>query len=131
MLVRWTAALMVLSSAVASAHHSYTRFDMKKTLTLEGTVKDFQWTNPHVWIQLLVRDSATGKDVEWSLESDSPIMLKRRGWTRKSLQVGDKAVAVVHPPKIGTDLSGALESVSVNGQLVGESGPKSPAEASP
>ena len=123
--VRTGVAVILLSSGVASAHHSYTRFDMAKTVTLEGTVKEFQWTNPHVWIQLLVKDPATGKDVEWSVESDSPNMLARRGWTRKALQPGDKATLVVHPLKISSStLSGALDSGTVNGKKLGDVPPK-------
>jgi hypothetical protein len=121
MLVRSGVAVILLSSATAIAHHSYTRFDMAKAVMLEGTVKEFQWTNPHVWIQLLVKDPATGRDVEWSIESDSPNMLARRGWTRKALQPGDKATMVVHPLKIASStLSGALDSVLVNGKKIGE-----------
>ena len=126
--VRTGVAVILLSPAVASAHHSYTRFDMTRTVTLEGTVKEFQWTNPHVWIQLLVKDPATGKDVEWSVESDSPNMLARRGWTRKALQPGDKATLVVHPLKIASStLSGALDSGIANGKKLGEVPPR-PAE---
>ena len=122
-------ALMSLSAAVAYGHHSYTKFDMNKTVTLEGTVKEFQWTNPHVWIQLMVKDPTTGAITEWSIESDSPNMLKRRGWTRKSLQPGDKAVALVHPQKLGDSVtSGALEKLTVNGQPVGAAAAAKPAE---
>lgn len=118
-----------LSSATVFGHHSYTKFDMNKTVTLEGTVKEFQWTNPHVWIQLMVMDPATGKEVEWSIESDSPNMLKRRGWTRKSLQPGDKAMALVHPQKLGDNITtGALEKLTVNGQPVGAAAVARPAE---
>jgi hypothetical protein len=125
-------AAVSLTAASAFAHHSYTRFDLAKSLTLEGTVKEFQWTNPHIWIQLLVKDPATGKEVEWSIESDSPNMLVRRGWTRRSLQPGDKAVVVVHPQKIQTEgNAGALESVSVNGQRIGVVAPAPATEAAP
>lgn len=121
-------ALMVLSAA-AFAHHSYAKFDMNRLVTLEGTVKEFQWTNPHVWIQLEVKDPTTGNVVEWSIESDSPNMLQRRGWTRKSLQAGDKAVAVVHPLKLGDNVtSGALDKLIVNGQPVGAAAAAKPAE---
>jgi Family of unknown function (DUF6152) len=122
-------AFLSLSATAVYGHHSYTKFDMNKTVTLEGTVKEFQWTNPHVWIQLLVKDPATGKEVEWSIESDSPNMLKRRGWTRKSLQSGDKAVALVHPQKLGDNVtSGALEKLTVNGKPVGAAAAPRPAE---
>ncbi len=127
-----SAFTVILLSSTAFAHHSYTRFDMAKTVTLEGTVKEFQWTNPHVWIQLLVKDPATGQEVEWSVESDSPNMLARRGWTRKALQPGDKATMVVHPLKItSSTLSGALDSVLVNGKKIGEATTRPAAGAAP
>ncbi len=114
-----TAVLASSAATLAFGHHSYTRFDATKSLTLEGTIKDFQWTNPHVWIQLVVIDPATGKAVEWSIETDSPNMLARRGWTRKLLKPGDKAVVVVHPEKRQSDSNVAgLESLTVNGQRI-------------
>ena len=133
MLVLAGTTLLSLSSATVYGHHSYTKFDMAKIVTLEGTVKEFQWTNPHVWIQLVVKDPATGKEVEWSIESDSPNMLKRRGWTRKSLQPGDKAVALVHPQKLGGDnvTTGALEKLTVNGQPIGTGNAKPPEGTQP
>jgi hypothetical protein len=116
--------LLSLSSSAAFAHHSYTRFDMNRTVTLAGTVKEYQWTNPHVWIQLVVTDPASGAETEWSIESDSPNMLSRRGWSRHSVKAGDAAVAVIHPTKIKSDNSGALESLAVNGERVGEARPQ-------
>jgi len=112
------AALVALSlAAPASAHHSFAMFDNQKSVTLEGTVKEFQWTNPHSWIQLIVTDSS-GKPVEWSIEGGSPNGLSRSGWKRTSLKSGDKAVVVVHPLKDGTN-GGSLVSVAVNGQPIG------------
>jgi hypothetical protein len=63
-------------------------FDREKSVTLEGTVKEFQRTNPHCWVQLMVRDPVTGKEVEWSLEGIGPNGLSRWGWTRTSLKDG-------------------------------------------
>ena len=101
---------------------------MNRTLTLEGTIKEYQWTNPHVWIQLVVKD-ASGAETEWSIESDSPNMLSRRGWSRHSVKAGDAAVAIVHPTKIKSDNSGALESLTVNGERVGDAKPPADATA--
>jgi hypothetical protein len=116
---RILAAAMALAavSAPASAHHSFAMFDNQKTLTLEGTIKEFQWTNPHSWIQVLVKDKS-GKDVEWSIEGGSPNGLTRAGWKRSSLKPGDKATVNIHPLKDGSP-GGSLMNVSVNGQLVG------------
>lgn len=101
----------------AFAHHSFAMFDNQKDLTLEGTIKEFQWTNPHSWIQVMVKDES-GKEVEWSIEGGSPNSLRRNGWQRTSLKPGDKVVVVTHPLKDGSP-GGSLVSVSVNGQLVG------------
>jgi hypothetical protein len=95
-------------------------FDNQKTVTLEGTVKEFQWTNPHTWIQIVVKDPS-GKDVEWSVEGGSPNGLSRDGWSRQSLKPGDKATVVIHPLKDGTN-GGSLVSATVNGQAVGKRG---------
>jgi hypothetical protein len=112
-------ALASLLTGPAFAHHSYTMFDMEKNVSLQGTVKEIQWTNPHIWIQLLVTDAATGNEVEWSIEGSSPNMLTRAGWTRHALKAGDKAVIVVHPVKSGgKGNSGSLAAASVNGQRI-------------
>ena len=114
------AAGVVLTAAPAFAHHSYAMFDMQKTVTLDGTVKDFQWTNPHSWIQLVVTDPASGKEVEWSIELAAPTLISRQGWTRTSLKPGDKVVAVIHPLKrAGGENGGSMVSASMNGQPVG------------
>ena len=117
------AAIVALSvagltaAAGAQAHHSFAMFDNQKELTLEGVVKEFQWTNPHSWIQLMVKD-ASGKEVEWSLEGASPNSLARKGWSRNSIKAGDKAVIVVNPLKDGGP-GGSLKKVVVNGQTIG------------
>lgn len=112
----------LLSAGVAFAHHSYTRFDMNKSVTLDGVVKEFQWQNPHVWIHVTAKDSVSGGEGEWWLESDSPNMLSRRGWSRRTLKAGDRIVAVVHPEKISTpnETRAALASMQVNGAPIGE-----------
>jgi hypothetical protein len=121
-------ALACVPAWQAFAHHSYTMFDMDKDLTLEGTVKEVQWTNPHIWVQLLVRDADTGKEVEWSIEGNSPNMLARAGWTRHALNAGDKALVVIHPVKSGgKGNSGSLAAVTVNGKKI--FGGQNPAQA--
>src|SRR3569833_2019792 len=110
-------AAVALAAAPAFAHHSFAMFDNQKDVTLEGTEKEFQWTTPHSWIQLVVKD-ASGKEVEYSIEGGSPNGLSRAGWKRTSLKPGDKAVAVIHPLKDGTN-GGSLVSVSVGGDQLG------------
>ena len=96
-------------------------FDNQKTVTLVGAVKEFQWTNPHSWIQLLVKDPASGKVVEWSIEGGPPDNLLRQGWKRTSLKAGDNATVVIHPIKDGTN-GGSLVSAAVDGMPIGSTG---------
>ena len=84
----------------AAAHHSFSMFDTSKELTLDGTVGDFQWTNPHSFVQLTVTEN--GQPVEYSIEGMSPNGLARHGWTHHSIKVGDKLKIVINPLKDGT-----------------------------
>ena len=114
-------ALGLALAAPATAHHAFAMFDTNREVTLEGTVREFQWTNPHTWVQLLVKD-ASGKEVEWSIEGSSPNNLARFGWTRNSIKSGDRVQAVVHPLKDGS-IGGSLVKITVNGQVVGAAKP--------
>jgi hypothetical protein len=115
------AVLLVAAGATsASAHHSFALFDAQKNVTLEGEVKQFQWTNPHTWIQLMVVDAA-GKAAEWSIEGSSAATMSRQGWSRMALKPVDRATVVIHPLKDGTR-GGSLVSATVNGQVIGSHG---------
>ena len=95
---------LVIATAVAappaSAHHSYAMFDVSKNISIEGTVKQFLWTNPHGWIRLEVMD-AKGKPQEWGIEMGSLTILVSLGWNPKTLAPGDKIRMTVHPLKSG------------------------------
>jgi hypothetical protein len=106
-------------AAPAVAHHSFSMFDADKTAELVGAVKEFQWTNPHAWLQVVVADGKGGT-VEWSIEMAAPNILSRQGWKPKSLAPGDAVTVVIHPLKSGST-GGALLSVSLpNGQKLGQ-----------
>jgi sulfur carrier protein ThiS len=124
------ALLLIAATPFAAAHHSFAMFDLQKEVKLEGTVKDFQWTNPHVWIQLLVKD-AGGKEVEWAIECNGPSVIARGGWTRKTLKAGDKISVVLHPLKTSDDPGGSLVSATINGQTLRAGGGGQLAEAAP
>jgi hypothetical protein len=115
--VGMAAAAAAAGASPAVAHHSFALFDAQKSMTLEGQVKEFQWTNPHTWIQLIVVDAA-GKEVEWSIEGSSAATMARQGWSRSALKPGDRAIVVIHPLKDGTR-GGSLVSATVNGQVIG------------
>lgn len=98
-------------SLSASAHHSAAMFDTSKKLELKGTVKDFQWTNPHSFLHALVANKA-GKLELWSIEMSSPVILSRVGWKPKTLKPGDQISMIVHPRRDGTR-GGDLEEVTL------------------
>jgi hypothetical protein len=85
---------------LALAHHSTAMFDMQKTVEITGTIKEFQWTNPHTMTYVVVEGDA---DVagEYALEGMSPNYLGREGWSRHTLKPGDKVSLQVHPLKDG------------------------------
>jgi hypothetical protein len=89
-----------LFTAPALAHHSFAMFDQSKTVELQGVVKEFQWTNPHSWLVVMVTD-AQGVEKEWGLELGSPAGLARRGWRPKIVVPGDKVSFKAHPYRDG------------------------------
>jgi hypothetical protein len=96
------AGLAVAMTAIpASAHHSFAMFDASATTTLDGTVKDFQWTNPHSWLMLAVAD-AEGQPVQWAIELGGPGGLARQGWAATTLTPGMNVKVSIHPLKDGT-----------------------------
>jgi hypothetical protein len=110
------AALILLTDALpAAAHHSAAMYDRAHPRTLEGVVKDFQWTNPHVWIQVVVPDSRGGSEM-WGVECTSVNFMTRRGWSKETLKPGDKVVLSVSPLKDGSNGGGFLNLTSLNGQ---------------
>lgn len=109
------AAILALSLAVpAIAHHSFAMFDRTKQVPLDGTVLQFQWTNPHVWIQVAIPDGHGGYQ-EWGIECTSVNMLKRQGWHRDSLKRGDKVKLMMYPLRDGSHGGQLAKVVEVNG----------------
>jgi hypothetical protein len=91
---------VVLVAIPASAHHSFTMFDNSKTVVITGTIKDFQWTNPHTWTWIEVTNDA-GVAETWGIEGMSPNFLGRRGWTKDTLKPGDRVSITIFPLKNG------------------------------
>ena len=112
------AILSIATASAASAHHSFASFDRTKKVTLTGTVKDFQWTNPHAWIEVTVTD-AQGRATEWSVECGSPNMMARTGWKKSTLKPGDEVVAIVNPLLDGRP-NGSLVTITLaDGTVLG------------
>lgn len=112
-----TAALL-LSCSAAVAHHSFAMFDLGKDVTVDAVVKEVQFTNPHVWLQIMVADGKGGQ-TEWSIESGAPGMMLRNGWKPSTLKPGDKVKLTMHPMRNGNP-GGSLVSVIVpDGRVLG------------
>jgi hypothetical protein len=90
---------LLLAAGAAVAHHSTAMFDMQHTVTITGTVTQFDWTNPHTFIFMEVLNN--GSSENWSVEGMSPNYLSRNGWTRHTLKPGDKIGMEVHLLKDG------------------------------
>lgn len=96
----WSMVTALILAPLALAHHSTAVFDMQNTVEIKGTVKEFQWTNPHTFTYVMVEgDAATAG--EYALEGMSPNYLGRNGWTKRSLKPGDKVTLQIHPLKDG------------------------------
>jgi Family of unknown function (DUF6152) len=113
-----TALGTALVAPSASAHHSFAMFDRTRTVTVSGTVREFQWSNPHAYIQLTTRDSA-GRDVEWSLEMGAPMYLYARGWRPRTLRAGMPITAVINPLRSGVAGGVVLDVSDANGNPIG------------
>lgn len=83
---------------MAEAHHSNSAFYVTKIITIKGVVKEFRWTNPHIWVILTV-DDGKGNKVDWKAEGRPPGILARSGWTPKILQVGEMITIDLSPAK--------------------------------
>jgi hypothetical protein len=109
--------LVLIAPAVSFAHHSFSMFDVSKSITLEGVIKDFRWTNPHAFIQLLT--AGPNGEEEWSIELTSPEHLARAGWRHGTLKVGDKVTLVVHPVRDGTKGGQYVSGTGPDGAPIG------------
>ncbi len=112
----FTAVLMVGSPALAH-HGSGVSYILNKGVTMEGTVTEFRWQNPHVYIMYDVKD-AQGNVVTWGAETHSPIVCEDEdGWTKSTLKQGDKITITVYPSKISTP-RGLLAKIVLNGKVI-------------
>lgn len=111
----WAGLAALFAAGAASAHHSYAMFDNQKTISVTGTVTDFEWVNPHSWIRIAAKGAKPGDPgVTWNVEASGVFSLKMAGWTRHSLKVGDTATLDIHPLHNGQPGGGLVRAV-VNG----------------
>jgi hypothetical protein len=115
---RFSVLGMVLLASSALAHHSSAMFNMQNQSTLTGTVKEFQFTNPHCWIQLLV--PANGVAEEWSIQMAAPIQVFQGGWNSHTLKPGDQIKVTFHPMRDGTKGGNFISATGAGGQHLGK-----------
>lgn len=111
-------AVIGLSMTSATAHHSFAMFDAAKTVTKTGIVKEFEWTNPHVWIHVLAADEA-GKPVEWSFEMQAIAQNAKLGWRSDSVKPGDAVSIDFHPLKDGSRGGQLVAATLADGKRLG------------
>ncbi len=122
-MIRLTSLIALALALPAVAHHSASMFDDQKSVTLNGTVKAFQWTNPHCWIQMLV-PAQGGSAVEWSVEMGAPFEVFRTGLRPGTLKAGDKITVVIHPMRDGSRAGVFVSAIAPDGKALGKAAAK-------
>jgi hypothetical protein len=112
---------VLLATQPSVAHHSFAPFDLARNITLKGTIKEVQFTNPHVWLQVLIPNGKGGQ-TEWSIEAGAPGMLLRTGWKINSLKPGDAVTVVTHPAKSGAPTGSLVSVTTADGRTLGPGG---------
>ena len=107
-----------LCTGTTVAHHSPVMFDQAQQVTLTGTVREFQWTNPHAYIQLIVKNEQ-GQDEEWSLEMGASVYLYNLGWRPSSVKAGDTLTVTIAPLRKGGNGGLLLKAATADGQPIG------------
>ena len=109
----------VLTAAVpAFAHHSFAMFDYNKEITITGSVKELQWTNPHIHLLVNAPDPK-GVMAEWDIEGGTPGNLRRQGWSRDVVKPGDKISVVIRPLKNGDNGGQLIRANRGDGSAIG------------
>jgi len=112
-----TAFSVILATSSASAHHSYVMYAADKEIVLEGTVKDFQYTNPHAVLEMMA-PGPSGAMVQWDILMPSPIKLSKTGIAEKALLPGDKVSVLAHPLKDGGPGGSLIEVMKQDGSIL-------------
>ena len=113
----FTLLMFAMFAGLVSAHHSVAGYDTQKEVTLKGTVVEYNWRNPHVFVVWNVKDES-GKVVQWIGEMNSPTSMIQVGMSRSSLKAGDEIVLVVNPSKTGNPLAVIRKINMADGKLV-------------
>ena len=115
-------AILLLSGA-ALAHHSGAPFDRSRTVTLEGAIKEYQFENPHVWIEVLVPQE-DGSTIQWSIEGEGRATMTRLGLGRTSISPGDAVTIRAHPLRDGRPGGSFIEITLPDGSVIAATQPQ-------
>jgi hypothetical protein len=105
-------------SEIVNAHHSNAMFDKTQLREVKATVREFQWTNPHIWIQVLI-ENEDGEQEEWSIEGGGPNTLFRKGWRPGSFKPGDVVEFKLNPMLDGSNAALFIGARFSNGDTLG------------
>lgn len=122
-------ALIMAMGVPASAHHSTAAYDAAHPITLEGTVKEFLWKNPHIFMVLIINDPKGPS--EWVVECGTPNINARNGWKRDSIKAGDKVKVVLNPSRSGLPDGQAATVTLPDGTVLRAPGSEGGVEAAP
>jgi len=114
---------VLLAATSTLAHHSTSAFDPEKVVTLTGTVTQWKWVNPHVWIFLSVDDGKGGK-VEWQIEGRPPGILARSGWSKNTFKAGDKITVDFSPARDGSRTGLTTRVTLADGTVLSQASPQ-------
>jgi hypothetical protein len=120
-----TMVFVTVFTAVTAAHHSFAPFDMGSQKVANGTVKQVDWTNPHIWVWVDVPNDQ-GAVETWGFEGMSPNFLGRRGWTRTSLKPGDKIAVTYRPLRDGSKGGLFVSTKAPDGRMLSMQGGDTP-----
>jgi hypothetical protein len=110
------ASLLVVSAAPAFAHHSVALYDTDNLKTVKGVVTKIEWTSPHVFVYFAAAEN--GESVDWAMELDPPVLLRRYGWLKDTVNVGDTITCTGAPARSGAKtMRGAIVELQDGTQL--------------
>jgi len=119
------AAFIAAAAIPSSAHHSFAAFDVASQKTVTGTVKQLDWTNPHIWLWIDVPNDKGGSDT-FAFEGMSPNFLARRGWTKNTLKAGDKITITYRPMKDNANGGMFMNGKMPDGRMLTSAGANEP-----
>jgi len=120
------AAVFIAAAAIpSSAHHSFAAFDVASQKTVTGTMKQLDWTNPHIWLWIDVPNDKGGSDT-FAFEGMSPNFLARRGWTKNTLKAGDMITITYRPMKDGANGGMFMNGKMPDGRVLTSAGANEP-----